>query len=233
MHIEQLREKQNKINQQVTDFYTPRGLHVYFKDQLLNDDIDVESVISKVEELLPHHLCSEVEMVVVGHFDEFEKRDINAFYDSGAVYVSNSQMDEMDMVDDIVHEFAHSIEEPYGMEIYGDSKVRDEFLEKRSVLHDILWKSGYKVPKSFFNNVDYDKEFDMFLYKKVGYQELHRLTSGIFISPYAPTSLREYFATGFTNFFLNPNEHNYLKSVCPQLYNKLFELYSEESVDNY
>ena len=138
----------------MTDFYTPRGLHVFFKDKLLNDDIDVEFVISKVEELLPHHLCSEVEMIIVGHFDEFEEKGFNAFYDSGTVCVTNNQFDEADMIDDIIHEFAHSVEEPYGMEIYGDSKIKNEFIEKRNTLHDILWKSGYKTPKSFFKRLD-------------------------------------------------------------------------------
>ena len=233
MHIELLKEKQKKIQQQMTDFYTPRGLHVFFKDKLLNDDIDVEFVISKVEELLPHHLCSEVEMIIVGHFDEFEEKGFNAFYDSGTVCVTNNQFDEADMIDDIIHEFAHSVEEPYGMEIYGDSKIKNEFIEKRNTLHDILWKSGYKTPKSFFNNVDYDEEFDNFLYKKVGYDKLQSLCSGVFVSAYAATSLREYFATAFTEFFLYPDRHNYLSKVSPQLYNKILSLYSAESVDNY
>ena len=217
----------------MTDFYTPRGLHVYFKDNLQNKNIDAESVLSKVESVLPNHLCAEVEMIVIGHFDEFEERDINAFYDGGAVYVSNIQDDEEDMVDDIIHEISHSLEAPYGMLIYGDSKIKNEFLQKRIFLHDILWKSGYKTPKSFFKNIDYDSEFDDFLYKKVGYDKLHILSSGVFISAYAPTSLREYFATGFTDFFMNPDDHGYLKKLSPQLYNKILELYSEQSIDNY
>jgi len=233
MHIELLREKQNSLQQQMTDFYTPRGLHVYFKDQLLNNDINVEAVIAKAEDLLPHHLCSEVEMVIVGHFDEFEEKGFNAFYDSGTICVTNSQFDEADMLDDIIHEFAHSVEEPYGVIIYGDSKVKDEFLQKRHTLHDILWKSGFKAPKSFFNDIDYDAEFDNFLYKKIGYDKLQTLCAGVFISPYAPTSLREYFATGFTEFFLHPDGHNYLKKVSPHLYNKILEIYSDEDVDSY
>ena len=34
------------------------------------------------------------------------------------------------MVDDIVHEIAHAAEESYGLDIYGDLKVKREFLEK-------------------------------------------------------------------------------------------------------
>ena len=52
-------------------------------------------------------------MIIVGWFEEFEERNINAFYDSGAVYISNLQDDQEDMFDDIVHEIAHSVEDAY------------------------------------------------------------------------------------------------------------------------
>jgi hypothetical protein len=230
MHIKQLKEKQKQIQKQVSNFYTPSGLHVYFKDRVTNG-VNVEKVISKAEEMLPQHLRTEVEMVIVGQIEDFIKKDFNAMYEGGTIYVTNIQDNESDMVDDIIHEFAHSVEEPYGYFIYGDSKIKNEFLEKRMILHDILWKAGYKAPKSFFSNIDYDSELDEFLYKKVGYEKLSRLCVGVFISAYAPTSLKEYFATGYTEFFMYPNEQTYLKRVSPQLYKKIFQLYSEENLD--
>lgn len=230
MHIKHLQEKQKAIQNQVTDFYTPSGLHIYFKDQI-SKGVDVETVISKVEEILPEHLRTEVEMVIVGQLQDFIEKDFNAMYEGGTIYVSNIQDNNADMVDDIIHEFAHSVEEPHGYFIYGDSKIKQEFLDKRMILHDILWKSGYKAPKNFFTNIDYNEEFDDFLYKKVGYEKLSRLCVGVFISSYAPTSLKEYFATGFTEFFLYPDQQSYLKQVCPQLYKKIFQLYTEENLD--
>jgi hypothetical protein len=203
---------------------------VYFKDPT-PDNVDVESVISTIEEKIPHHLRSEVEMMIVGQLDDFAENDFTAMYEGGTIYISNLQDNEKDMCDDIIHEFAHSLEEPYGYHIYGDSKVKDEFLRKRHVLHDILWKSGYKAPKSLFAGVDFNEELDDFLYKKIGYEKLARLCVGIFISSYAPTSLREYYATGFTEFFMYPDQHSYLKKVSPQLYKKIYELYSEENLD--
>ena len=65
MHINQLLEKQKKRLQKNSDFYTARGTHVYFKDDVVND-IDVEEVVAKVEAKLPEHLLSEIEMIVVG-----------------------------------------------------------------------------------------------------------------------------------------------------------------------
>ena len=81
-------------------------------------------------------------------------------------------------------------------------------------------------------NPEYDFDFDQFLLKDVGYEKLSKIVSGIFISPYAPTSLREYFATAFTEFYLNPNEHGFLKKIAPALYNKLEKINNVEALDN-
>ena len=101
-----IEEKQKKLMSQQVDFYTPSGIHVYFKDQLDNQEINIEDVIATVESKIPHHLLSEIEMIVVGWFQEFEDRDINAFYRDAILHISNSQDDVDDMVDDIIHEVA-------------------------------------------------------------------------------------------------------------------------------
>jgi hypothetical protein len=219
------------LNNSQIDFYTSNGTHVFFKDQLENKDIDVESVISTVESLIPKHLMTELEMIVVGWFEEFEERQINAFYKDAILHISNKQDDHEDMVDDIVHEIAHSVEEIYGYEIYGDRLVRNEFLQKRARLHDELWSLGYKLPKSLFNEIEYNEEFDDFLYNTVGYDKLGIICSGLFINAYAPTSLREYFATGFTDFYMNSDDHSTLKSVSPNLFKKISLIHSK-SIDN-
>ena len=225
-----LHKKQQKLQEQQTDFYTSTGLHVFFKDPVEN--VDVEKVISKVERSIPEHLISEIEMIIFGWFDEFEERSINAFYDGGTLYVSNIQDDFMDLYDDIVHEVSHSLEEPHGYFLYGDKKIENEFLRKRKYVHDILWKMGYKIPLSVFMDSEYNQELDMFLYKKIGYNKLSTIVAGVFITPYAITSLREYFATGFTEFYLHPGEHGFLKKISPQLYKKLFLLQNPEELDN-
>jgi hypothetical protein len=134
------------------------------------------------------------------------------------------------MYDDMMHEIAHSIESPLGYFIYEDQKIKEEFLRKRKHLHDLLWASGFKAPISFFENPEYNEEFDMFLYKKIGYDKLAALIRGLFISAYAPTSLREYFATGFTEFYLD-SDHSYLKRVSPALYEKLSLLQDSNKLD--
>ena len=229
--LDYLREAQRNLKNNIQDFYTPGGIHVYFKDKLANDQVDVEGIVAKVEKTIPEHLRSEVEMIIVGWFQEFEDREINAFYKDGTLCISHLQDDNEDMYDDIIHEISHSIEAPFGYEIYGDNKLKDEFLRKRKYLHDILWQLGYKAPMAFFENTEYDEEFDMFLYKTIGYDKLVNLIQGLFISPYAATSLREYFATGFTDFYLDSN-HKFLQKISPVLYKKLITLQAQEKLDN-
>ena len=227
-----LRERHNQARANVQDFYTSTGVHVYIKDPLNNNGIDIEKIVAQAEERIPSHLLSEVEMIIVGWFDEFEERDINAFYGDGCLYISNIQDDEEDMFDDIVHEIAHSLEEPYGYEIYGDKRLEKEFLSKRMYLKDILWTHDFKAPTEFYMNSEYDQEFDQFLLNKVGYDKLSQLIQGLFVSPYAATSLREYFAVGFTEFYLHPDTHNFLKKISPALYQKLTKLQKINILDN-
>ena len=158
---------------------------------------------------------------------------LQVFYEGGTVFVSNIQDDENDMIDDIVHEISHSLESPHGYFLYGDEKLKNEFLRKRAHLHDLLWAAGYKIPESVFKGIEYSEDFDMLLYKEIGYDKLSGIMQGLFISPYAATSLREYYATGFTEYYINPDEHNYLKKVSPELYKKIFQLQNAELLDRY
>jgi hypothetical protein len=232
MLINHLQENQKKLQQKNRDFYTHGGLQVYFKDPIDNDKIDFEKVVAKFENIIPIHMRSEVEMIAIGWFEEFESRSINAFYDSGTLFVSNIQDNELDLFDDIVHETSHAVETVYGYQIYSDKKIEEEFLRKRKHLHDLLWTAGYKLPLSVFMETEYNKEFDLFLYETVGYDKLTIMVQGLFVSAYAPTSLREYFATGFTEFYIDSN-HEHMKKMCPALYSKLILLQKEETLDNY
>ena len=79
MHMEQLIERLKEQQNNRIDFYTPPGLHVYFKDEMLDDSIDVDSAVSRFESMLPQHLSSCIEMIIFGDFEEFHERSLNAF----------------------------------------------------------------------------------------------------------------------------------------------------------
>ena len=231
MLIKHLQEKQNKFQNNRTDFYTSSGIHVYFQEPFADPEHDLERVMAAVEAKVPRHLMSEIEMVIVGWFEEFVERSINAFYQDGTIFVSNLHVDEEDIYNDIVHEASHSIEEAYGYFLYGDEKLKDEFLRKRKHLHDLLWSLGFKAPESFFMDVEFDEDFDKFLYEKVGYDKLAPIMQGLFVTPYAATSLREYFATGFAEYYMD-SDHKYFQKVSPELYKKITNLQDPETLDS-
>ena len=47
MLIEQFKMKTEAAKNKTSDFYTPAGLHVYFKDKIEND-VDVEKVVQRL-----------------------------------------------------------------------------------------------------------------------------------------------------------------------------------------
>ena len=85
---------------------------------------------------------------------------------------------------------------------------------------------GYGISEDFFNELDYNKKFDEFLYKDVGYDKLIYMTMGLFASPYGATSLREYFANGFQFYLLK--DPGYLSKISPKLYEKIENLVFKE-----
>ena len=185
-----------------------------------------------ISSYIPSHLFAEIDSVYVGLFDDFEKRETNAAYKDGAIYISNEQDDEQDLIDDIVHEVAHSLEAPYGYLLYGDGKLKEEFLSKRKKLYDVLEAEGLDPNLDLFMNTEYSLEMDNYLYKEVGYDRLNFIMNSynIFTSAYPATSLREYFASGFEYYFLE--EPSYLAEICPALFDKIEELHNYDENTN-
>ena len=99
-----------------------------------------------------------------------------------------------------------------------------EFMGKRRRLSSMLTSHGFDIDPIFRTRPEYNRKIDDFLYKKVGYDLLGNLTIGLFPGPYSTTSLREYFAVGFEEYFIGDREH--LKDICPILYNKIDTLTS-------
>jgi len=205
---------------------------IYIKDELIFTDnkSNLEDVIQIIENSLPSFLVSNVDVIYVGDFSLFQERDTNAAYENGAIYVINVQDNAMDMADDIVHEIAHAVEERFYDEIYTDRRVEGEFIGKREKLYQIL--KSYEEPMvdfAYFQNPDYNDEFDEYLYATIGYPKLSAYSNGLFYSPYAATSLREYFAKGFEAYFLYKDLKT-LASISPILYGRVETLADLENV---
>ena len=136
------------------------------------------------------------------------------------LYVQNPFVKDIDL--SYVIEYIEKIVPSRLMHFIDSIYVEKEFLGKRQRLCDMLKAEGYSVPHNVCAELDYNKKFDNFLYQEVGYELLTNISMGIFYSPYAATSLSEYFANGFEHYFLG--DRKYLNNVSPKLYNKLIEL---------
>ena len=178
--------------------------------------------MSIISQKIPDIFFENVDVVYVGQFDIFRERQINAVFKDRAIYVTNEQDNEKDMIDDIVHEIAHAVEEQFRDFLYDDGEIKQEFLGKRKRLQQALSSEGIQTSNRSILNTEYSKEFDNFLYNDVGYEIISNLTMGLFLSPYSATSLREYFAIGFEEFFIG--DQNYLKKISLQIFNKINNL---------
>jgi len=215
-----LRESVKRSNK-LKDHYKMQDIDIFIKDPL-PDHINPDLVFSTFSKLIPHHLLSGVDIIYVGEFKVFKEKGTNAVFQDGAIYVSNEQDSNQDMIDDIIHELAHSVEEKFTQYIYGESDLKNEFLGKRERLYDILFSYKYNPSPLIKTAYHYEEKIDMYFYKEVGYESMWNLVNGLFPSPYSATSLREYFAIGFEYYFMG--DKNTIKKLCPVLYSKLENL---------
>lgn len=208
------------------NFVTHSAINIIVKDDLLFDleMKDLEQVI----DMFPKAITKNVDYIIFGDFDFLKKQNYNASYKDGAIYVSNDQEGNLDVLDDIVHEIGHSVEDNYQDIVYGDGLLEQEFLKKRMILTKEFSKEGIEVPEEVMSNPSYNKGLDMFFSEKVGYPRMTSIVQGIFYSPYGATSLREYFANGFEAHYYHRDI--YLQKISPVLHdkiNKVEELYNE------
>lgn len=197
----------------------------------LPDNVDLSHVLKTIESKIFRFLTDNLENLYVGQFNDFEPdgRHFNALYKDGTIYLSNTQDDNDDMIDDIVHEIAHSLEKSNHEEIYGDQGIEKEFLAKRKYLYHVA-PPKKRANLVHFLNPEYDESFDMYLYRDLGYDLLRTVSSELFYSPYAITSLKEYWANGFEHYFLGDRKK--LADISPILYNKIVNLIEFKKEEN-
>jgi hypothetical protein len=214
-----------KRSRKLKDRYSMRGTEIYINDPV-GEHINLDFVFEYITARVPKKLLDSVDVIYVGDFPEFEKRDINAFYDSGAIFVTNQQDDDQDMIDDIVHEIAHAVEERYNDFVYSDSSIEREFMAKRETLYRLLETYDLRPPQELVVNSAYNQLIDDYLYEEVGYDILNDIVNGLFISAYAATSVSEYYARGFEEWVFGHRQE--IKKLSPALYNIFDELFEEE-----
>jgi len=203
--------------------FSVSNIEVFIKDQVDNPQISVSNVVKSVTQKIPSHLLRNVKQIHIGQFDFLKSRDYEASYQKSKIFVTNEQESEEDMLDDLIHEVAHSVEELYSEFLYSDKIMEREFLAKRKNLWNVLRSKDVLLPLEDFLKTSYDRALDMVLYRDIGYPTLSVITASIFHSPYAATSLSEYFADGFEAFYVR-EELDRLKDISPGLYKKIVGL---------
>jgi hypothetical protein len=106
-------------------------------------------------------------------------------------------------------------------DIYGDELLEDEFVRKRRFVLDMLASDGYNCSGIDAGEISYTAKIDNFFHEEVGYRKLGNLTRDIFVTPYAITSIREYWATAFEKFWIKPDTRDFIKKSSPVLYRKI------------
>lgn len=185
-------------------------------------DLDVQKICNMIEATIPKGIIKNLDVIYVGEFDDLIQREVTAAFKDGCIYVLNTHQTESSMVEDIVHEIAHAVEAFFGMQLYGDTGLESEFLEKRRIMSYFFKKDNIPFPQLILKDVDFNEEVDNFLYVDLGYGMLSNYIVDLFPTPYSVTSLREYWAVCFENFHTKKVE---IKRLCPEAYKKIQELY--------
>ena len=199
--IQNLTESHNRVLSERKRYSLTDNVEIILKDKLPKN-IDLAKIVDLLRTNVPDVFFKFLKNIYIGDYPIFKKREISALNKDYAIYIKNNQDNEKDIIDDIIHELAHCVEERFYKELYEDQSIINEFLGKRNRLHDMLKQEGYEVNYFDFLNLEYDKGFDDILYKQIGYDVIENVAPGLFIRPYAATSLREYFATGFEEYYL-------------------------------
>ena len=211
-----------KKKQQQSKVFKISGIEVIIKNKT-KEQVSVRDTVEQLVSMIPNHLLQNINTIQIGQFSELQNRQIQAMYKNSTIFVTNKQDSNEDLLDDLIHEVAHSVEEIKSNFIYGDAQIKQEFLQKRKQMWTTLKNKGFEIDLQQFLNTKYVEDFDMFLYKEVGYPLLSSIVASLFYSPYAATSIREYFANGFEAFFMN-RDIGRLKNISPILYKKISKL---------
>lgn len=218
-----LQQSQTRILSEKKRFYFNRGIE-FVLDKPLQKDIDIEKVMGLLRSNLPVSSYVGINNVYFGEFDILKRRSLTALHHKNNIYISSEELtSEKEILDDLVHEFAHRFEENNSEKIYEDGKIINEYLGKMNRLHDLITQD-YNLEEhglSYFDfiNTEFDPKLDKFFYETVGYTEIENMAPTLFIRPYAATSVREYFATGFEDYYLEGGLQ--LKKISPILHSRI------------
>ena len=102
------RVMRNFIKQRANNAFKIGDIYVTIKD-MPSEDVDVKTAIKRALKMIPVHLRAGIDAIYVGQFDDLIARELTAKYKNNALYLTNEQDSEEDVIDDVIHEAAHSV----------------------------------------------------------------------------------------------------------------------------
>ena len=181
-------------------------------------------LVAELRRIIGSRSIQHLKAIKVGDFSFLNDQNYKSYYKDGIIYLSSGVGFIEELIDNFFHELAHSYEKVFYDKIYGDGFLKKEFLNKRSKLRDVITMyEGGMAPPVDFTEINYSRQLDDYLVNTIGYDKLWQYCSGIFSNPYAATSLREYFASGFEK--VARGDAVFLDRLCPVLYNKVKQFF--------
>ena len=221
--IDYIKESNKKA--QNRNEYMLFNVPVYVINKFPNN-IEINNILNTVKDIINKNYLDGLEAIYIGDFKDLNRRDIQSMLKDGAIWISSNNIKnvitEPLVVENIIHEIAHLLEEKFQSQIYGDGRLENEYNSKKNRLFQILKNDGYDISLDLFFSDDMLKEFDHFLHKQVGYDKISILTAGLFLSPYSVTTIREYFASGMLSYLLDESDH--LDEISPILSEKIVKV---------
>ena len=81
-----------------TSFKAFGHTEVMIKDAL-PENVDIHRVFVTLKSTVPPYFFHDLDMIYIGDFDHLANREVSAVYDSGAIYLSNDQESDSDIID--------------------------------------------------------------------------------------------------------------------------------------
>ena len=139
----------NYIQEKKQKHFTFEGIEIFIQD-FPPKNISIKNILVKLRKQVPLNFIKNIDSIYVGNFKELYSRKIDAMYKHSSIFITNRQTTEDDILSDLVHEIAHSVEENYGFLIYGDGKIEEEFGDANSYVMDLqdkIDKTDAKINK--------------------------------------------------------------------------------------
>jgi hypothetical protein len=101
-------------------------------------NIKINNILDSVKDIINKKYLDRLDAIYIGDFKDLNKRDIQSMLKDDAIWISSNNIKnvitEPLVVENIIHEIAHLLEEKYQSQIYGDGKLEREYNSKKNRL---------------------------------------------------------------------------------------------------